>query len=162
MALVSLFSGHALEPVDSRGGMQLPSFILAALARRSEARRILFSPHEEDRCVTGHDESFATWLFAEEERRRLREESLGLGPAGHHRRARRLFGAAESASFDSNGRILLPEAVRRRAGLAGMALLVGTGGSFEIWNPEIARDNGDETLAALAALQANHESEVQA
>ena len=165
MALESLFSGAALQAVDAAGGMQLPAFVLNALARRSEDRRVLFSPHEVDPCMSGYDPGHAAWLFAEAERRRLREEALGLANAEYHRRARRLFGAAESADYDSRGRIVLPPMVRRRGRIRDAVLVIGTGGSFEIWNPEIARDAGDEELRQLAAYAAgrtNSESEVEA
>jgi MraZ protein len=152
MALESLFSGHALQALDGDGGVVLPAFVLSALARRSQSRRVLFAPHEVDPCMTGQDEGHAAWLFGEAERRRLREEDYGIAPAGHYRRARRTFGAAEAASYDARGRIVLPEVVRRRARLDGAALIVGTGGSFEIWNPEIARESGDDELAELAAF----------
>jgi MraZ protein len=151
MGLESLFSGNALQAVDGEGAMLLPAFVLRALSRRSESRRVMFSPHELDPCINGYDEGHADWLFVETERRRLRDESLGLAADEHHRRARRAFGAAESAPFDARGRIVLPPAVRRRARLDGAALIVGTGGSFEIWNPDIARTSGDDELSRLAA-----------
>ena len=167
MGLESLFSGNALQSVDAEGAMVLPAFVLRALARRSESRQVMFSPHELDPCMNGYDEGHAAWLFAETERRRLRDESFGLATDEHHRRARRAFGAAESAAYDARGRIVLPPAVRRRAKLDGAALIVGTGGSFEIWNPDIARASGDDELSrlaadALAAGADNLEDEVEA
>ena len=68
--LESLFSGTALQAVDTEGGMLLPPFVLGALARRSEARRLLFAPHEVDPCMSGYDPGYEAWLFAEVERRR--------------------------------------------------------------------------------------------
>lgn len=165
MALASLFSGIALQAVDAGGGMILPLFILRALLRRSEARRVLFGPHEADPCATGYDEGYQAWLYAEVERRRLRDETLGLAPAQHHMRIRRAFGAVEAADVDSRGRIVLPPMTRRRIRVGDAALVVGTGGSFEIWNPEIARAAGDGELRELAAFASSgragtNESEV--
>jgi MraZ protein len=150
MTLESLFSGTALQTVDAFGGMLLPAFVLRALARRSETGRLLFAPHESDPCITGYDPGLQAWLFAETERRRLREEALGLAPAAHHRRVRRTFGAAESADVDETGRVVLPPMIRRRTGIEDSALVIGTGGGFEIWNPRIARGAGDEQLRQLA------------
>ena len=152
MGLESLFSGHALRAVGADGSVELPAFVLSALARRTQSRRIFFAPHESDPCLTGQDEGHALSLYAEAERRRRREEDLGLDAQDHHRRVRRTFGAAEAASFDGRGRITLPEGVRRRAQLHDKALIVGTGGSFEIWNPDIARASGDDALEQLAAF----------
>jgi MraZ protein len=152
MGLESLFSGHALRAVEADGSVELPAFVLSALARRTQSRRIFFAPHESDPCLTGQDEGHALNLYAEEERRRRRDEERGLDPQDYHRRVRRTFGAAEAASFDSHGRIVLPEAVRRRAQLQDRALIVGTGGSFETWNPDVARASGDGELEQLAAF----------
>ena len=152
MALEGLFSGAALQAVDAHGLMRLPDFVLRALDRRSDARRLLFAPHEIDPCMTGYDPGYESWLFAEAERRRLREEALGMAAVAHHRRARRTFGAAEAAGVDEAGRVVLPPMARRRAGIKGAALLIGTGGSFEIWNPEIARAADDDELRALAGF----------
>lgn len=152
MGLESLFSGHAMQAVDAEGGILLPPFVLSALARRTQSRRVLFAPHESDPCLTGQDEGHAASLYVESERRRLRDEALGAPAQGHHRRVRRTFGAAEAATYDARGRIVLPEAVRRRANLKDKALIVGTGGSFEIWNPDVARESGDDELEQLVAF----------
>lgn len=150
MGLESLFSGNALQAVDGRGLIVLPPFVLRTLARRTETRRLLFSPHESDPCMTGYDEPFTHWLFAEAERRRLRDETLGLTADRHHVRVRRQFGAAAPAEIDSRGRVLLPAMMRARAGIGAAALVVGTGGSFEIWDPGTARGAGDPELRQLA------------
>ena len=167
MGLESLFSGVALQAVDAEGGMLLPLFILHALVRRSEARRLLFGPHESDPCTSGYDEHYQAWLYAEVERRRLRDETLGRAAAEHHRRVRRAFGAVEAADIDTRGRIVLPPMTRHRSRIGDAALVVGTGGSFEIWNPEVAREAGDDELRELAAFAASgrtgtNESEVKA
>ena len=165
MAIESLFHGAALQAVDGDGALQLPPFVLSALARRTEARRLLFSPHELDPCMSGYDEGHAARLYDDIERRRLRDEDWGLAAERHHRRARRTFGAAEAASYDEAGRVVLPAMLRRRSGIGAAALVVGTGAAFEIWNPETARDCGDEELKALADFalgeQAKEGSEVK-
>ena len=151
MGLETLFSGTAIEAVDADGGMQLPPFIVSALNRRSEARRILFGPHAVDPCMSVYDERYAAWLHAELERLRLRDEALGADSAGHHARTRRLFGAVEAASYDEGGRVTLPPMMRSRTRIGGAALVIGAGASFEIWNPDIARTSGDDELRRLAA-----------
>jgi MraZ protein len=162
MGLESLFSGNALQAVDGKGVMVLPPFVLRTLSRRTQARRLLFSPHESDPCMTGYDEPFTHWLFAEAERRRLRDETLGLTSAQHHGRVRRLFGAAAPAEVDARGRVLLPAMMRARAGIGAAALVIGTGGSFEIWDPETAREAGDLELAQLADFVLSGRSQPEA
>jgi MraZ protein len=38
--------------------------------------------------------------------------------------------------YDSTGRILLPAMMRRKGGIAELALFLGVGETFQIWNPQ--------------------------
>lgn len=145
MSIDALFSGNGLRAVDGEGRTALPRFVLRALRGRA-----ILSAHENDPCISGYDEGREASLFADIERRRLRDEADGIGSAAHHCRTRRAFGIAEQASVDERGRMLLPPIVRRRARIGGLALFVGAGASFEIWNPHVARESGDEALRDLA------------
>ncbi|MDQ4087748.1 MAG: hypothetical protein M3177_07045 [Pseudomonadota bacterium] len=166
MALGTFFSGNALRAVDAEGRTVLPPFILSVLERRCAGSRLVFGAHESDPCVSGYDEAYEAKLFEDMERRRLREEGQGVPAAAHHSRARRLFGIVERSAFDAEGRITLPPMIRRRGRIRDRALFVGTGGSFEIWDPELAREAGGEELRelvefAVAGEAAGEESEVE-
>jgi MraZ protein len=145
-----LYGGSALAAVDARGKVRLPRFVRETAGRRSDAGFLVLGPHESDSCLTGYDPGYRRMLFADAERLRLRDEAAGVGAAPHHGRARRAFGLTEQAEIDSEGRIALPEMVRRLAGIERRALFVGTGGAFEIWNPELAAGSGDPALAEIA------------
>lgn len=144
-----LFSGSALCAVDSEGTLFLPRFAQTTLARRSDARTLLVGSHECDPCLVAYDPGYSRVLHADAERRRIAEE--GSAPAAWHGRSRRIFGFVEESAVGSNGRIALPPMMRRRARIGDLALLVGTGGSFEIWSPERALESGDPDLAEIAA-----------
>jgi MraZ protein len=111
--------------------------------------RMMVGAHESDPCLTAYEPRFAPVLRAEIERRRLRDEAAGADASVHHARARRAFGFVEDAEIDG-GRLMLPEMMRRKGRIEGRVLFVGTGGGFEIWNPELAREAGDEGLRELA------------
>jgi len=145
-----LFSGSALARVDAKGRVQLPAFVRSVMARRGGDSAVLLAPHESDRCLSGHDRSWSRELHGEAERRRLRDEAAGAERERHHRRARRMFGLVEEADPDAAGRIVIPRMARSAARIDGLALFVGTGGTFEIWNPQLAIESGDEALASLA------------
>jgi MraZ protein len=49
---------------------------------------------------------------------------------------RRILGSATQVGVDKNGRVLIPEFLRRRVGLDSELVLVGQGAYFEIWSPE--------------------------
>lgn len=144
------FSGSAVGTVASDGAVLLPSFVRRSIEQRGGGRNVLFGAHETDRCATGFDAGTVARRQADLERRRLRDEEQGNDPADHHARARRSFGLLEEASYDTAGRIVLPPMMRRRAGIGDVALFVGTGTDFEIWNPQFARESGCDELRELA------------
>ncbi|HEX8654173.1 MAG TPA: division/cell wall cluster transcriptional repressor MraZ [Allosphingosinicella sp.] len=153
--LEHLFNGSALNAVDAKGRLSIPAFIRGVVERRSDARAIVVGPHETDPCLTAYDRGYARHLHIENERRRLLEESqAGSGDnVGHFRRARRTFGLTEDVPYDPSGRIIMPPMMRRKGRIEDLALFVGVGGTFEIWNPLLALEHGDEDLRELAAFR---------
>ncbi len=47
-----------------------------------------------------------------------------------------ILGDSSPLSFDSDGRVTLPEKLLKEAGLDGQAVFVGKGQTFEIWEPK--------------------------
>lgn len=150
MEVTHIFSGSALGALDEGGGVRLPPFILREMARHGDGGRLLFGVHETDPCITGYGPALRSRLEAELERRRLRDEALGLPADGHHARARRTFGLVEEARYDDGGRLTLPPLARRRGSLGRDILFVGAGSHFEIWDPARAIAEGGEELRYLA------------
>lgn len=148
MELEHLFNGSALNAVDAKGRLSVPAFIRSVIERRSDARVIILGTHEVDTCLSGYDRNYARILYAENERRRLAEEAGD--PQAHFARARRTFGVTEEAPYDTSGRIILPAMMRSRGRIEDLALFVGVGGTFEIWNPKLALESGDADLRELA------------
>ncbi|HEX8192203.1 MAG TPA: division/cell wall cluster transcriptional repressor MraZ [Allosphingosinicella sp.] len=154
MELEHLFNGSALNAVDGKGRLSIPAFIRGVVERRSDAKAIIIGAHEVDPCLTAYDRGYARHLHVENERRRLLEESQGsAGDPSHYRRARRTFGLTEDVPYDPSGRIILPTMMRRKGRIEDLALFVGVGGTFEIWNPYLALEHGDEDLKELAAYR---------
>jgi MraZ protein len=146
-----LFNGSALNAVDAKGRLSVPSFIRQVIERRSDAKVIVLGIHEVDPCLIAYDRNHNRNIFAENERRRLAEE--GAHPEAHFARARRTFGITEEASYDSGGRIVLPQMMRDKGRIEDLALFVGVGGTFEIWNPQLALKSADPGLRELAAYR---------
>jgi MraZ protein len=126
-----LFGGSAIGAVGAGGRLRLPPFVLETLRRRSDGRRIVFGAHESDPCLSASEPAARAAL---------------LGRAS----GRRLFGFSEEAEFDSAGRVTLPPILRWKGRIGERALFVGTGGAFEIWNPELALEAGEPALRELA------------
>ena len=151
--LEHLFNGSALNAVDAKGRLSIPAFIRGVIERRSDAKAVVIGMHDVSPCLNAYDRGFARNLFAENERRRLAEEAAGGDVASHHARARRTFGITEDVPYDTSGRIILPPMMRRKGQIEELALFVGVGGTFEIWNPYVALKSGDEDLKDLAAYR---------
>ena len=153
MELEHLFNGSALTAVDAKGRLSVPAFIRGVIERRSDAKAVVIGMHEVSPCLNAYDRGYAKHLFHENERRRLAEENAGGDAAAHHARARRTFGLTEDVPYDSSGRIILPPMMRRKGQIEDLALFVGIGGTFEIWNPRLALQSEDEDLKDLAAYR---------
>lgn len=150
MEVTHIFSGNALGALDEEGRVRLPPFILREVSRLGDGGRLLLGAHEKDPCITGYADSLRPRLEAELERRRLRDEALGLPADHHHARARRTFGLVEEARYDDRGRLTLPPLARRRGALERDILFIGAGSHFEIWDPSLALAEGDDELRYVA------------
>lgn len=64
---------------------------------------------------------------------------------------RLVFATADRVEVDKAGRILLPQFLRKYAGLEGESVVVGMGDFFEIWSPEAWNDQSTE----LEEVQSN-------
>jgi len=149
--LEHLFNGSALNAVDAKGRLSVPSFVRSVIERRSDAKAIILGSHEVDACLTAYDRNYARILYNENERRRLVEE--GADPQAHFARARRTFGITEEVPYDTSGRIILPPMMRRKGQIDDLVLFVGVGGTVEMWNPRLALESGDAELRELAAYR---------
>ena len=155
-----LFSGNALGKVGADGAVRLPPFVLAVLARRGAAGRVLFGAHDSAPCLTAFDASRLAGLAAELDRLKRRDEAAGDDEAGRHAvRARRAFGLSEAAEVAEDGHVALPPFLRARGGIGARALFVGTGAEVEIWDADAARAADDPALRALAEYRLAEDEE---
>jgi MraZ protein len=113
---------------------------------------VTLGAHESDPCLTAYQPGHAPVLEAALERLRLRDEAAGAGSDKHHVRARRAFGFVEDADVEGD-RLALPPMMRMKGRIAELVLFVGAGATFEIWNPEVALEEGDEGLRELAGYR---------
>jgi MraZ protein len=144
-----LFSGSAVDSVGHDGAVRLPPFIMKVVEGGAGIGRMMVGAHESDPCLTAWEPRRAPALAAEVERRRLRDEAEGAPATEHHARVRRAFGFVEDVAIE-RGRLLIPPMMRRKGRIDARVLFVGTGGGFEIWDPETARRAGDSALRELA------------
>lgn len=146
-----LFKGNGLSTVDPKGRLSVPAVFRQAIEARGGGKEILVSKHESDPCLVCYDRGHEEILQKDLLRQRDLEQERGAA-SGHAKRSRGAFGAADVVGWDSSGRIVLPPFLRSRARIEAMALFVGSGDGFEIWDPQTALDHDDEELRELAAF----------
>jgi len=141
-----LFLGNALCAVAPSGRIVLPLFARGGFTTNTQ---IMIGVHETDNCLVGYRRDHAETLAADCQRRIAAEPAQSMA---HHSRARRIFGFVQECACSGRGELKLPPMMRRRTRIDDVALVVGTGETFEIWNPHLALDSGDPDLADLAGF----------
>jgi len=136
VALEHLFQGSALNAVDAKGRVSVPAFLRAVIERRGDARTIVLAKHDSFGALSAYDPAYAAYRHAKLERLLEKQETDPAAELDYARRTMMAFGATEEVPYDSSGRILLPLMMRRTGEIGDLALFIGVGETFQIWNPE--------------------------
>ena len=137
MALEHLFQGSALNAVDAKGRVSVPAFLRAVIEKRGDARTIVLAKHDSFPALSAYDPAFAAMRHAKLERLLEKEETSPDAELEYQRRNMMAFAATEETPYDTSGRIVLPPMMRRKGGIEDLALFLGTGETFQIWNPKL-------------------------
>jgi MraZ protein len=145
-----LFHGSAICEVDQDGNVTIPEFLAEALPE--DTAELLVSRHAADGCLVGYGREHLDELRARIEAWRLADEARGADVCNHYNRIRRTFGVVEKMPR-AGATMRIPAAMRHLGRIGTLALFVGTGDSFEIWNPDLAVECADEQFRDLAAYR---------
>ncbi|HWC56472.1 MAG TPA: division/cell wall cluster transcriptional repressor MraZ [Sphingomicrobium sp.] len=137
VALEHLFQGSALNAVDAKGRVSIPAFLRSVIERRGDARTIVLARHEAFPALSAYDPGYAALKHSKLERLLEKEETSAQAQLEYQQRNLMAFAATEEVPYDSSGRILMPPMMRRKGEIADLALFLGTGETFQIWNPEL-------------------------
>ena len=122
-----MFRGATKVTLDAKGRLAIPSRYRDRLLARSEGQ-----------VVATVDRSFCLLIYPLPDWEEI-ERKLNRLPA-MNKTTRQLqqfmVGYATDLELDSNGRILLPPALRDFAELQKQAMLIGQGNKFELWDEE--------------------------
>ncbi|MEP9360855.1 hypothetical protein [Sphingomonas sp. KR3-1] len=151
----SLYLGCTLCEVDADGNVLLGDTAARALGLPSADEPVFLSTHERDQCLVGYAKSHLSEIRTRTERWRLADEDAGRDARLHQERMRRLFGIVELAPRSERG-LLLPAVMRHLGRIESVALVVGAGDRFEIWNPQLAVAHTDGRFRDLASWQVTH------
>jgi MraZ protein len=141
VALEHLFQGSALNAVDAKGRVSVPAFLRSVIERRGDAKSIVLAKHEAFPCLSAYDPAYAALKHSKLERLFEKQEADPEAALEYQQRNLIAFAATEEVPYDSSGRIVLPTMMRRKGGLEDLALFLGTGETFQIWNPQMFLDD---------------------
>jgi MraZ protein len=137
VALEHLFQGSALNAVDAKGRVSIPAFLRSVIERRGQTRTVVLAKHETFSCLSAYDPAYAALKHQKLERRAEKEETGADSELEYQRRNLMAFGATEEVPYDSSGRVIIPPMMRRKGGIEELALFIGVGETFQLWNPKL-------------------------
>ena len=123
-----LFLDTVYKKVDNKGRVSLPAdyrSIVKELNSEIVCYRSLTSP-----CIEGCVEDLLEKLASEI------ETSTDFFSQTQDDLTNLIFGDAKRFTFDSTGRVVLSEKLLKHAQITDMAVFVGKGRKFQIWNPQ--------------------------
>lgn len=148
MQIDHAFLSHALNAVDAKGRVSVPSSFRATVDLRIRTHGVTGDEVRASELMIGlHPDGDRLRAYDVVGTRQLMEEiSEGVADLSARERREALAKARRSelsslmpVAFDGAGRMVLPPFLRSEAGIADTALFLGIGDSFEIWNPRTAR-----------------------
>ena len=140
-----MFRGVSSINLDAKGRLAIPTRYRSELQESCECQMIV-TVAVDDRCV---GEQGCLWLYPLPEWEKL-ELTISKLPtlnkmAGKLRRF--LIGNASECEMDAQGRLLLPEKLRKFAGMEKHVVLIGQLNKFEIWNEQSWKDKESEWMS---------------
>jgi len=149
-----VFLGTFVPRLDDKGRLILPARFREEAARVDGTERLVITKGQE-RCLSVWPAS----AFAEAADRIRRAPNAGAlaSPRAVRDYLRVLYAGASEQSFDKQGRITLPPALREYAGLTGQVAVVGADTHFELWDAAKWKDYTQKKSAAARAAMAEQE-----
>lgn len=124
------FHGHALNAVDAKSRLSIPSEFRDVILARSGTRDVFIGPAPGIDCLLAYDKSHAAKLQARLDRAEHDEDT-----AEGALKSTFLFGSATPFKIDDAGRIGLTQSLRDLGDIAGHVWFVAGGNWFQMWNP---------------------------
>lgn len=136
-----MFIGEHTFKVDGKGRVSIP----ADFRRELEEGDPLASQSGRPRMVIvyGHDAQKQLQVYTYNDYRALAAEIAQMPRGSKQRKIMQslILNKARPTEVDSDGRLVLPQALRDKIGLEGTAYFGGMGETFEIWKPEVFEAN---------------------
>lgn len=133
---MALFLSQYSNKLDKKGRISVPSAFRAVLVGQSFSGIVAYGSFVHE-CVEACSMERIEWL---------NQAIDQLDPYSEERDAfaTTILGGSSQLSFDSEGRVMLPESLIDIAQLKDQATFVGKGHTFEIWNPELYAEHSQK------------------
>lgn len=147
-----MFRGIANVSLDERGRFAMPARYRAEVVERS-AGKLVVTIDAANACLL---------IYPTPDYMELEEKLKALSARQQNRLLqRKIIGFATDVELDSNGRVLVPGALREYAALEKRAVLLGQINKLELWGESVWRqtmsewrnEGGQEDLEVLAEIQ---------
>jgi MraZ protein len=144
---VDWFHSTYVNKIDRKGRVSVPADFRAVLTRRGSTKVVLY-PAVHFSAIEGAGEDYLT-----EVNRQI--EALPAFSRERDDLIDAIMPGIQQLSFDSEGRVVLPEILIAHAKLGEIAAFVGRGQSFQIWTPEALERRQAEARASVQAMRQN-------
>ncbi len=133
-----MFKGFSTISIDDKGRLAIPARHRDQLSTE-ESSALVLTLNPWDRCL---------WLYPSSEWEVIEDKLQGLSDFDRESRRTKqiILGYATDCSLDGQGRVLLPNELRKFALLDKRVAFLGQGNKFEIWDDDIWSAQRDEWL----------------
>ena len=126
---MALFLSTIEKQIDKKGRVSVPPTFRAVLAAQNFNGMIAYASFTNS-CIEACGMERIEKLHA-------RIEALDPFSEEHDAFATAILGGATQIAFDSEGRVVIPEALLAKANITDTGVFVGKGATFEIWSPTL-------------------------
>ena len=144
---MSLFLSSYENRLDTKGRISVPASFRASVANERFAGVVLYRSFTNN-CIEGLSMSRMEQLAAA-------TDKIGVFDSKLDDLSAMLFADARPLTFDVTGRIVIPTDLLKHAGITDVAVFVGRGNSFQIWNPEAFKKVQAQSLNNLRSMRPN-------
>lgn len=147
---MSVFLGTHQNRFDAKGRVSIPASFRSALRARaqSEDALVVLRPSHLHPCIEAWPSAtFATLAGP--------VEALDIFSDDHDDLAASLYADAYPIDADKEGRIILPDVLKRHANLTDEISFMGLGRVFQLWEPEAAAARRNAARSRARAMSRN-------
>tara|TARA_B000000565_G_scaffold255805_1_gene238035 strand:- start:23817 stop:24278 length:462 start_codon:yes stop_codon:yes gene_type:complete len=140
--MVSLFLSTFINKVDRKGRVSVPASFRATLADQSFHGIVVFKSYRQaalEGCGINRMHLLSQQV----------DDQMDLFSEDQDDMTATLFADAQQLGFDTDGRVMLPEAFRAYANITDSAAFVGRGATFQIWQPDAFKVHQDQARKRL-------------